>query len=165
MLISFIQAGTDSCSDKTPRYRFWVEDYWSGDPGASYLGPSITGGQLAYESTTYNHNGTCTFFLENVTTGHYYSTNYSCSHPGVYQSDFILERIGLHYLPSFGAVHQTSNYMQHGSSSWELSANHSDKYIMTSDCTASGTLLAEPGPISSGDFSNFHYADLPWDGC
>lgn len=158
-----IQAGTDSCSDATPRYRFWYEDY---PLGSHYAGPSPHPGDTAYQDS-HNNNGTCNFFLEDVTTGGYWPAQIDCPYQGKYQGDFITERIGVHYLPSFSPIWQGDNYsFAPSGGSWGLTSSNSEKYMMTSDCTSSGTKLAAPGSISSSTaFYNYHYADGPWNGC
>lgn len=160
--VDIIQAGTDSCSDTTPRYRFWTEDY---PQGTRYEGPSITGGNKVYVPVQWEGNNTCEYYVENETSGGYYDKVHTdCTHQGAYQADYILERVGTGYLQSFGAVRQNYNdWSSSDSESGELTSTTGQKNVMTSNCSSSGTVLASPSAISNSDagFTETHYADTP----
>lgn len=160
--VDIIQAGTDSCSDTTPRYRFWTEDY---PQTTRYEGPSITGGNKAYVSAQWEGNNTCEYFQENETSGGYSDhVHTDCTHQGAHSADYIFERVGSNYTQAFSPVRQNYNsWHSSDSESGELTSTTGLKWVMTSNCASTGTVLVSPSGISNSDagFTETHYADDP----
>jgi hypothetical protein len=163
--VSIIQAGADSIATSTPEYRFWIEDYNSGNPSGTGLvwdGPTITAGQTAYISITYNGNATSDFFLENQTTEDFtpvpnYSTPYVPSNPSAL---FINERpmdnaAGGPYMPNYGSSEFSGCYYGNPNEPgqiWTLDSS-SNEDVMTTNGLPTGFPLAQPGPVADGDFT------------
>jgi len=164
-ITSLVQAGVDSIATSTPTYKFWVEDYpngtiWEGTP-------SVSAGDLVYVHTHYLGSSQASFFLENETTGHSVTYTISAPYNGFKAADFINERVHGLYLPNFGTVNTSGNGFGNDTHSYYLSYSANDRWIMTSDCTSSGTLLSEPGSVNAdgnntGDFYHKWYAKSPY---
>lgn len=157
---NIIQSGTDSCSDSTPTYRFWTEDF---PQGTRYEGPHVSGGDTAYVSVEWKGNNTCEYFEENESTGGYADhVHTDCNYHGKYQADYILERVGPNYTQAFATVRDHYTFWQSASSvSGGLTSGNGQRNVMTSNCTSSGTVLVAPGSVSNTDngFNQVHYAD------
>lgn len=157
---NLIQAGVDANSTSTAEYHFWTEDF--GYDQATYEGPAIRPGQLAYVHLWYMGNNVTEFFLENETTGNTQVFYNPTPAVGYNAANFIVERSGNLYLPQFNSVSVTGNDYGTKSNSYTLSSINNDRYEMTSNCTFTGTVLSEPSGVdNNGNFTHYWYASSP----
>ncbi len=161
---SLIQAGVDSISMNTPQYRYWTEDYPN---GSIYEGPAISPGQSAYVYLQYQGNQTTYYYLENVTTGHYQTFTNASPYVGSNAANFINERLGGHGLPKFGTANVSQSYFGAAQTTHQLVSTKSTKYVMTSNCTSTGTVLSSPSSMDSyGNFTQTWKNSSPYsDAC
>jgi hypothetical protein len=146
---NLMQAGVDSISTATPRYKFWTEDY---PQNMVWEGPMIEAGQTAFVYVRRDGGHRAFYYLENVTTGAYSSFVNPLPYVGTSAADFVLERPNGHYLPSFRALNVWDSYFWQHRTSYQLTSV-SDRWIMTSDCGSGGIVLARPTDVSGGQFS------------
>jgi Peptidase A4 family len=148
-ITNLMQAGVDSISTATPRYKFWTEDY---PQNMIWEGPPISAGQTAFVYVKNVGGNQAHYFLENVTTGAYSSFSNPLPYVGTDAANFVLERPNGLYLPSFGALNVWNNYFWQNGSSAELTSV-SNRWVMTSDCRPGSSVLAQPSDVSGGQFS------------
>lgn len=160
---SLIQTGIVACSSTTATYRMWTEDL---PQAPRYEGVSISPGNLVYVVASYEGGGKCTYYQENVTSGKYTShTHTDCSNVASKTADFVIERAGAHYLPTFATFNQYFNYA--GTTKvgvgGDLYQYAHTQVVMTSNCTSSGTVLSDSSAVSSSNdgFNHYHRADDP----
>jgi hypothetical protein len=153
-----MQAGVDSISTARPKYRFWTEDY---PQKMIWEGPAIRPGQVAFVYIRNAGRHQATYFLENVTTGTYSSFSNPLPYVGIRAANFVLERPNGRYLPPFGSLNVWDDYF------WQrdmLSAltSASNRWIMTSNCGAGGTVLARASRVSGGQFRQYWVHSRPF---
>jgi hypothetical protein len=156
---NIIQAGADSIATSTPTYKFWDEDY----PGPSvYEGPAVHASDDLFVYTIYNGDGTASYFMDNVTTGHYQLFTHSAPYNGYGTADFINERLGGHNLPNFTLSYVYNNSFGTPTQTWNLTSTN-DKWVMTSNCASTGTVLSSPTAVdTSHGFTQYWQHSSPW---
>lgn len=87
-----------------------------------------------------------------MTTGTYSSFSNPLPYVGFRAANFILERPNGRYLPSFGSLNVWDDYFWQHSTLSQLTSV-SDRWIMTSNCGAGGTVLARASDVSGGQFT------------
>jgi hypothetical protein len=162
--VGLIQAGTTSCATSTARYRMWNED--APAQGPRFEGPAVSPGDTAYDYVQWNGNNTCYYFEENITTGLYHPyTHTDCVDRGSHTADYIMERAGDHYLPSFADFRQWDDLLidDQGNDYYLDTVGTTYDSIMTSNCHSDGIVLSNSGSISSTDdgFAHSHVNDSP----
>jgi hypothetical protein len=141
-----IQAGADSINTKLGTYKFWIEDYPAGTQWQD--SPVVHAGNELFVFVNYLGNQATTWELDNITTKTYTSFSTSTPNVGTKAANFINERLEGFYLPDFDATEFTQNNFGNNSNFYGLTTNN-DKWIMTSSCRQSGTILSLPGSVSS----------------
>ncbi|HXP21023.1 MAG TPA: G1 family glutamic endopeptidase [Streptosporangiaceae bacterium] len=144
-----MQAGVDSISTARPRYKFWTEDF---PQKMVWEGPAIGAGQIAFVYVRNVGSNQAYYFLENVTTGVYSAFTNPLPYVGADAANFVLERPNGRYLPFFRALNVWDSYFWQHRTSYQLTSV-SNRWIMTSDCTVHGTVLARPSDVAGGQFS------------
>jgi hypothetical protein len=97
------------------------------------------------------------YFMENITTSTYSSFNNKTPYFGDKQADFLDERVPNNlYLPNFGSAYVWGSWFGDQVNSYQLLIPNDEEWIMTSDGTVNGTLMAEPGLIDQyGNFTQY----------
>ncbi len=157
---SIEQAGADSIATTDPTYKFWTEDYPN---NTVWEGPSISPGDAADVYVEYISSSDCYYFLEDNSTGKYSSFDNSCPYDGYGAANWINERMNGLYLPNFGEHATGGNYFGDNSNTYGLSPTNNDRYIMTSTCLSTGTVLSEPTAVQTDTtYNNEWYAGSPY---
>jgi Peptidase A4 family len=155
-----IQAGCDSISTSTAVYKCWTENAPYESP--IWEGPSVAPGQLMYVSVSYLGGDDTEFYIENTTTGDGQTFVNHTPDVNLGAADFMLERADGLYLPNFGTITQQDNGFTGPSGGGVLVSGKNDVLRISSNCGTSGTILANPGPVSDNAFTQNTSASSPY---